>query len=85
MKIVGEAQLEAFKKAMGQAWNWIDKFHDGIISVASVLGVFFLPAIAKSIIGLGTEGVGAFGKGIAAVIQYGAASWKSLASTEANI
>jgi hypothetical protein len=60
VKIIGEAQLDAFKKAMGDAWNWIGKFHDGIISVASVIGVFFLPAIAKSIIELGTESVGAF-------------------------
>jgi hypothetical protein len=83
--IVGAGAIKAFKEAMADAWQWIVKYQDGIKAVASVIGVFFLPAIAKSIFELGVSSVSAFGKGIAAIVEYGAAGWASLASTEANI
>jgi hypothetical protein len=83
--IVGEGAIKAFKAAMADAWQWIVKYQDGLKAVASVIGVFFLPALLKSISAVGVDGIKAFAGGVKAIIEYGAAGWESVASTMANI
>ena len=83
--IVGAGAIKAFKAAMADAWQWIVKYQDGIKAVASVIGVFFLPALLKSISAVGVDGIKAFAGGVKAIIEYGAAGWESVASTMANV
>jgi hypothetical protein len=83
--IIGADKIEAFKKACSEAWKWLCKYQDGIKAVASVITVFFLPAILKSIIQLGINTAQGFAKGAQAVLDYALAGWKSVASTVANV
>lgn len=83
--IIGADKIAAFKKIIADAWQWLCKYGDGIKAVASVITIFFLPAIARSIIQLGISSAQGFAKGAQAVLEYGAAGWQALASTLANI
>lgn len=82
--VVGADKLAAFKKALQDAWGWVVKNQDAIKSVASIIGIFFLPALLKSIGELGVEGVKAFAAGAKAILDYGLNGWKAVASMEAS-
>jgi hypothetical protein len=82
--IIGADKIEAFKNACAAAWGWIVKYQDGIKTVASVITIFFLPALIRSTAQLVIQAAKGFISGAKAVIEYGLAGWRAVASMVAQ-
>ena len=82
--IIGADKIEAFKNACAAAWGWIVKYQDGIKAVASVITIFFLPALIRSTAQLVIQAAKGFISGAKAVIEYGLAGWRAVASMVAQ-
>lgn len=82
--IIGADKIEAFKNACAAAWGWIVKYQDGIKVIASVITIFFLPALIRSTAQLVIQAAKGFISGAKAVIEYGLAGWRAVASMVAQ-